>query len=202
LLWKYNNTNSGLDTPWGLRPIFLAAVADGKVYAFNNEHSPNSPLYKGQQVYCIDAYTGEEIWTMFGWAGQTGGRGTSTSVLADGYFVYYNYYDNSVYCVGKGPTATTVTAPNTGVPIGNSVLIQGTVIDMAAGTKQTEQTSRFPNGVPAVSDECMMLGWSMFTCRNQPADVTGVSVHLTATTRMELPRHRLHNHRRARKLRS
>ena len=46
-LWKFNNTDSGVDTSWGLIPIFISAIADGKVYAFNNEHSPNSPLYKG-----------------------------------------------------------------------------------------------------------------------------------------------------------
>jgi len=45
LLWKYNNTDSGVDTSWGLMPIFISAIADGKVYAFNNEHSPNSPLH-------------------------------------------------------------------------------------------------------------------------------------------------------------
>jgi hypothetical protein len=31
LMWRFNDTNSGLDTPWGLRPIFLGAIADGKV---------------------------------------------------------------------------------------------------------------------------------------------------------------------------
>ncbi|MBM4400505.1 MAG: hypothetical protein FJ045_00980, partial [Crenarchaeota archaeon] len=76
LLWKYNNTDSGMETPWGLRPIFIAAVADGKVYAFNNEHSPNTPLYKGNSIYCVDAFTGEEVYKMLGWAGQTGGTGT------------------------------------------------------------------------------------------------------------------------------
>ena len=60
--WKFNDTNSGVDTPWGLRPIFLAAIADGKVYAFNNEHSPNDPLYRGNKIYCIDANTGQEIY--------------------------------------------------------------------------------------------------------------------------------------------
>ena len=78
LLWKYNNTNSGLETAWGNYPIFIAAIADGKVYAFNNEHSPNYPLYKGERVRCIDAYTGEELWTLLSWAGQTGGGGNPT----------------------------------------------------------------------------------------------------------------------------
>lgn len=73
LVWKYNNTDSGIDTPWGLRPIFIAAIADGKVYAFNNEHSPNNPLYQGNSIYCIDAHTGKEIYKMLG-VGRSNGR--------------------------------------------------------------------------------------------------------------------------------
>ncbi|MCW4015274.1 MAG: PQQ-binding-like beta-propeller repeat protein, partial [Candidatus Bathyarchaeota archaeon] len=155
VLWKYDNTNSGIETVWGNYPTFIAAVADGKVYVFNNEHSPNYPLYKNEQVRCVDAYTGDELWTMIGWAGQTGGGGASTSILAEGFLVYYNYYDNQVYCVGKGSSQTTVTAPNTAVSLGSSVVISGFVTDTSAGTLQDEQAARFPNGVPAVADECM-----------------------------------------------
>jgi hypothetical protein len=171
LVWKYNNTNSGLDTPWGLRPIFVAAIADGKVYAFNNEHSPNTPLYKGQKLYCIDAYTGQELWTMLSWVGQTGGGGTSTSVLADGYLAYYNYYDAQVYCVGKGPSATTLTASPKVIAKGSSVLIEGTVTDQCTGAK----------GKAAVSDDSM-AGWMEYLYMQKPipANVQGVSVKLTA----------------------
>jgi hypothetical protein len=42
LLWKYaSSSHSGLETH-GNTFIFMAAITDGKVYAFNNEHSPNS----------------------------------------------------------------------------------------------------------------------------------------------------------------
>jgi hypothetical protein len=178
LLWKYNNTNSGDETPWGLRPIFIAAIADGKVYAFNNEHSPNYPLYKGNKIYCINASTGEEIYTMLSWAGQIGGAGTSSSVVADGFLAYYNYYDNSVYSVGKGPSATTVTASPKVSVNGNSVLLEGTVIDTASGTKQDEQTARFPNGVPAVSDASMNQWMEyVYMQKPKPTNVTGVTVN-------------------------
>ena len=54
---------------------------------------------------------------MLGWSGQTGGQGDiNSSILADGVLCYYNYYDNSIYAVGKGPSATTVEAPLAGVP--------------------------------------------------------------------------------------
>ncbi len=179
LLWKYNNTNAGTDNSWGLTPIFIAAIADGKVYAFNNEHSPNAPLYKGECVYIINATDGTEISKMLGWAGQSGGPGSSTSILADGFFVYYNYYDNQVYCMGKGPSKTTVTAPNLAAAPGQSVLITGSVTDISAGTTQSEQAARFPNGVPAVSD-ASVSDWMEYVYMQQPcpADATGVRVQV------------------------
>src|SRR5450756_1150665 len=64
----------------------------------------------------------------------------------------YNTYDQQVYAVGKGPSATTVQAPLTGVKAGDSVIIQGSVTDVSPGTKQDSIALRFPNGVPAVSD--------------------------------------------------
>ena len=181
LVWKYDNTNSGLQTPWGMIPIFIAAVADGKVYLFNNEHSPNSPLYKGYSIYCVNAEDGSELYKMFGWAGQTGGRGLSTSLLADGFLVYYNYYDNSVYCVGKGPSKTTVTVQSDVVAKGESIVIKGMVTDTASGTEQNEQAARFPNGVPAVADEDM-AAWMEYVYMQKPCPdmVLGVPVKLTA----------------------
>jgi outer membrane protein assembly factor BamB len=177
LVWKYNDTYNGLQSPWGYLPILLGAIADGKVYAFNNEHSPNSPLYRGYMVHCINATTGEGIWKMDGWAGTIGGHGVSTCVLASGFFVYYNFYDNAVYSVGKGPSETKVAASPEVTSEGSSVLITGTVMDISAGTKQLEQSARFPSGVPAVSDESMS-DWMeyVYMQKPRPTDVTGVTV--------------------------
>jgi hypothetical protein len=176
-LWKYNNTDSGVDTSWGLIPTFIGAICDGKIYAFNNEHSPNSPLYKGYSIYCINATTGEEIYKMLGWAGQTGGQGLSTTILADGTIVYYNYYDNSIYAVAKGPSQTTVTASPKVSTFGGKVLVEGTVTDISVGTKQTEQAARFPAGVPAVSD-ASQAAWMEYVYMKQekPTNATGVPV--------------------------
>jgi len=181
VIWKYNNTNSGIETAWGNYPIFVAAIADGKVYAFNNEHSPNYPLYKGEKIYCIDAYNGNEIWTMTGWAGQSGGMGTSTGILADGTFVYYNYYDNQLYAVGKGSSSTTV-AVNPGVTSqGNSVQITGTVTDTSAGAKSLVESGQF-NIVPAVSDQSQ-TAWMeyLYMQKPMPSNVAGVTVNIFAT---------------------
>jgi hypothetical protein len=177
LLWKYNNTDSGKDTPWGLIPTHISAVADGVVYAFSGEHSPNTPLYKGYRVRAVDAFTGEELWTLLGWSASGLGTTLAPIAIADGFLVYLNAYDGQIYCVGKGPSATTVSIQNDVTTHGNKVLVKGSVIDISAGTKQKEQAARFPNGVPAVADE-NMTSWMEYLYMQQPrpTDVTGVEV--------------------------
>ena len=76
-----------------------------------------------------------------------------------------------IYCFGKGPSATTVTASPKVSVNGDSVLVEGTVIDTAAGTKQNEQAARFPNGVPAVSD-ASMSAWMEYVYMQKPRRLT------------------------------
>jgi outer membrane protein assembly factor BamB len=184
LLWTYgnggpgNSTNSGLYTVWGRYPIAIGAVADGKIYLHTSEHSPNSPLYKNALIRCINATDGTEIWTVMGWGGVAG---SSPMAVADGFLVYLNTYDMQIYCVGKGPSATTVEAPMTAITAGGSVVIRGTVTDISTGTKQNEQAARFPNGVPAVSD-ASMGAWMeyVYMQKPRPSNATGVEVTIDA----------------------
>jgi hypothetical protein len=110
------------------------------------------------------------------------GRGTGRmggSAIADGCLAYSNEYDGKVYCIGKGPSATTVEAPMTAITQGTSLVIRGTVTDIAAGTKQNEQAARFPNGVPAVSDDSMSAWMEyVYMQKSKPTDATGVSVRI------------------------
>jgi outer membrane protein assembly factor BamB len=174
-----NSTNDGINSPWGLLPIFISDVCDGKVYAFTNQHGngAQSPYYLGERVYCLNATTGEQIWSMLGMPVSAGGRGTATSVIADGELVYYNYYDNQIYAVGQGPSATTVTAPDPVTSVGSPMIIRGTVTDISAGTKQNEQAADFPNGVPCVSD-ASQSEWMeyVYMQKPKPTDATGVPV--------------------------
>jgi len=173
-----NSTNSGVETVYGNYPTFLMAIADGKVYLGPGEHSPNSPLWKGGLIRCVDAYTGKEIWTLMGWFGYTG---RAAAVEADGYFAYVNLYDNQIYSIGKGPSSTTVEAPQLAVTEGNNVVIRGTVMDIAAGTTQTQQAARFPNGVPAVSDASMSDYMAyVYMQKPIPTNTKGVEVTLDA----------------------
>ena len=182
LLWTYgnggpgNSTYAGTESGWPNWPIFIFGTADGKLYLLSGEHSANTPLYKEELVRCIDAYTGKELWTISGYGGY---RTRSGMAIADGFMVYCNHYDMQLYCFGKGPSSTTVSASPKISAKGSSVLIEGTVTDIAAGTKQKEQAARFPNGVPAVSNDSMSAWMEyVYMQKPRPTDATGVPITL------------------------
>jgi outer membrane protein assembly factor BamB len=182
LLWTYgnggegNSTASGLDTPWGRYPTFISTIADGKVYLTTTEHSPNSPLYKDAEFRAINASDGTELWKIMQYANNMYG---GPAAIADGYLVFYNGYDQQIYGLGKGPSAMTVTAPDVAASLGTSVVIRGSVIDISAGTTQSEQAARFPNGVPAVSDASQQE-WMQYVYmqKPRPTDTKGVPVSI------------------------
>jgi hypothetical protein len=184
LLWTYgnggegNSTSSGSDTVYGHYPVFIDVIADGKVYVGTTEHSPDQPLYKRGMYACMDAFTGEEIWTMTGMG--SGMYVGQNDLVADGYFVYLNIYDMQIYSLGKGPSKLTVEAPLAAISQGQSLVIRGTVTDIAAGTQQEEQAARFPNGVPCVSDTSMR-SWMeyVYMQQNKPTDTVGVPVTIS-----------------------
>ena len=185
LKWSYggggagNSTNSELNSPWGLYPTFVGEIADGKVYAYSGEHSPNIPPYKGELLRCLNATTGEEIWTMTSWA-SIGGFSDYGFPIADGELVYLNVYDMQVYALGQGPTQTTVKAPDRAVSAGEPIIISGTVMDISAGTQQNQQKANFPDGVPCASD-ASTGAWMDYVYQQQPhpTDFAGVTVVLT-----------------------
>jgi len=103
LLWAYGDdgeTFGGLQTPWGNYPLFIANIADEKVFLFSGEHSPATPLYKGQKVRAVDAITGEELWTLLG---SMGYPPRMWYPVAEGFIAYNNMYDGQIHCIGKGP---------------------------------------------------------------------------------------------------
>jgi len=171
-LWEYYTGDAGLETPYGHYPQWEGmAIADGKVIVTSYEHSPDSPIWRGARMHAIDVETGELVWNILGWY-----QGSGTAI-ADGYMVQHNYGDDRVYCFGKGPSTTTVTASPKVSVHGNNVLLEGTVIDTAAGTQQDEQAARFPHGVPAIADESM-TPWMeyVYMQKPKPTNATGVEV--------------------------
>ena len=180
LLWTYgnggegNNTSSGFETAYGRYPLTTSAIADGKIFMRTTEHSPNSPLFKGAKMIALNVTDGSEVWKISDWGNIMYGGVTP---IADGFLFALNTYDSQIYCYGKGPSQLTVNAPQAAIDLGRSLVISGTVTDIAAGTQQTEQAGRFPNGVPAVSD-ASMGAWMeyVYMQKPRPTDVTGVPV--------------------------
>jgi outer membrane protein assembly factor BamB len=165
LKWKVftgNTTETAMGTygAWGM-PV----IGSDMVYFGTSEHSMTNPSTRGNKLFGVDGESGEIIWSL-PFIGFTRGGG-----IASGMMWYANDYDSCVYMFGKGPTATTVSAPTTAVPLGNAVLIQGTVTDQSSGAKDT----------PCISDEDMDA-WMpyLYQQAQMPTDATGVPVTLQA----------------------
>jgi hypothetical protein len=167
ILWANN---------WWQKPVF---ITDGKVYCGTLEHSPIDPRPRGGAFVCLDIMTGDVVWRANGLFRQTrwGGR----AIIGDSVMATMDTYDQRVYAVGKGPSATTVSAPETTQSVGTPVLIQGTVMDVSPGTEDIKVTMRFPNGVPAISD-ASMSDWMLHVYKQfeMPENATGVEVILNA----------------------
>ncbi len=183
LLWTFgngglgNSTNAGLSTPFGVYPVWVTTMADGKIYLQGDVHSPNSPFWKGQQLYCLNATTGQQLWSIFDYPQNMYG---GVAPVADGVLVAFNGYDSQIYAFGQGPTQTTVQAPLNDLSIGQGLVIRGTVMDISAGTQQLEQKADFPNGVPCVSDasESQWMEY-VYQQKPMPTNVTGVPVQIS-----------------------
>jgi hypothetical protein len=179
LLWTYSapdHYNQVLwSNQWHIRPLFFAG---GKIYMGTSEHSPVNPLPRGSPFVAVDCETGEEVFRADGLFRQTewGGR----AVIGDSIIATMDTYDLQVYGIGKGPSATTVEAPDTAQPFGTQVLVKGMVTDVSPGTEKYALTARFPNAVPAVADD-NMSEWMLYVYKQfeRPADVIGVGIALT-----------------------
>jgi len=190
LLWTWgngppgsdNSTYAGFSTNYGDYPTQIQAIANGVVELATEEHTITNPIYKGATMELLNATTGQEIpgSVLSEYPSEWSTPGSAWAV-ADGYLTMLNGYDMQIYGVGRGSSATAVQAPQTAITAGNSVVIQGTVMDTSAGTQQAEQKADFPNGVPVASDS-IMGAWMGYVYQQQPAPInfTGVTVTLTA----------------------
>ena len=186
VLWCYNITNGqriwnwtapveGLGESWYTNtPLSLACIADGKGFFYTSEHSPNTPYRRDANVWCVDLETGKMLWKIACW--RTGG-----TIIADGRLVFWNGMDSSMYCVGKGSSATTVSASPDASVYGSSVMIKGTVTDQSpSGRHNVNGGLDFSlKGTPAIADEYMDAWMAyMFQQRPKPTDAMGVEVKL------------------------
>jgi hypothetical protein len=157
-------------------------IADGKLFTYNTEHTPTYPLTRGWGIHCINMTDGSLVWKL--------DNPMTYGGVADGYLVAPNPWDGYMYVIGKGKSATTVTAPDVAAQLGTGVMIKGTVLDMSPA-----QT-----GTPCVSKDSMStqmeylhLGqpqggiWNNQTIIGVPVTLTaigsdGTVINLGATT--------------------
>ena len=153
-------------------------ISDGKVYVGHGEHSSGDPKPRGAPYFCLNATTGDVLWSIGGAFRQSSWGGAA--IMGDSIIVTMDTYDQKIYAIGKGPSATTVAAPGVSVTAGDSLVITGKVIDVSPGTEDYALRARFPNGVPAVSDESMS-DWMLYVYKQfpLPTNVTGVTVTLS-----------------------
>jgi hypothetical protein len=175
-LWTYEAEDPYVEflfgNNWWLYPMFWT---DGKIYYGHLEHSPIDPRPRGAPLICLNATTGEVIWRANGLFRQTlwGGR----ALIGDSIIATMDTYSQRLFAIGKGASAMTVSAgPKVSVE-GDMVLVEGMVTDVSPGTNDIAITTRFPNGVPAVSDT-NMSDWMLYVYKQfeRPADVVGVDV--------------------------
>ena len=176
LIWDWYTGSAGVDSPyggWAIQGSYTGPrFADGKFFGINGEHTPLSTPWKGGQVYAIDGKTGETVWSVSGTQAEA-----AASAIGYGKLVYLNGYDGSIYCFGKGLSATTVDAPATAITFGSSLVIRGTVTDQSSGDTRLGIPAA---GTPAISDESMSA-WMEYLYMQQPkpTNATGVEVTLS-----------------------
>ena len=160
ILWTYEAYDPLNQILWSNNwPVEYLFITDGKIYITHTEHSPVDPKPRGAPFICLNATSGEVIWRINGafrgtvWGGK--------AVIGDSIIATMDTYDQRIYAIGKGPSATTAEVTLDAVPVGKGCTIRGRVTDESPGTKSPEIALRFPNGVPAVSEESMS-DWMLY----------------------------------------
>jgi hypothetical protein len=185
ILWNYTARAEGFESYYGGNyPMAISNIVDGKIYIGTGEHSWTQPLYRGRVLQCINASNGAFLWNLpVAGVSMPSGNAGSYFAIADGYLIALNGYDAQIYCIGKGPSATTVTASPKSSVYGSTVLIEGTVTDQSpSGKRNINGGLDTPlKGTPAISDDDM-TAWMEYIYMQQakPENAKGVEVTLNA----------------------
>jgi hypothetical protein len=141
MVWKTPVYAVPYETPYNGEYSFHSAsiVADGKLYTYTTEHSVTQPVTRGWVWLCLNATTGEKIWDLQGFNSDSRNFGGS---VAEGYFFASDQNSGTMWAIGKGKTATTVTTPDVSVPLGTAFTIKGTVLDMSPAQPNTPCVSK------------------------------------------------------------
>jgi len=177
----YLETQGSTHTPLVLQ-FWVDDPYTGHTYLYVDGSTPwagqTAPIRRDSALFCIDCDTGQLVWRLEAYPHPEGG---AKVVLSDSRIIYLDNHDDSIYCLGKGPSATTVIASSEVSVYGSSVMIKGTVTDQtSSGRINVAGSTDFTlKGTPAISD-ASMAGWMeyLFQQRPMPANATGVEVIL------------------------
>jgi hypothetical protein len=175
IVWQTPANAAPYETPYNGEQAFHSAsiVADGKMYTYSDEHTATQPLTRGWKYYCLNATTGQVIWSIQGWNSDSRNFGGS---VADGYLATSDQYSGTTWVFGKGKSATTIAAPDVSIPLGTSFVIRGTVIDMSPAQPNTPCVSA---DSMSTQMEYLHMGMPINGVWNNET-ITGVPVTLTA----------------------
>lgn len=150
------------------------------VYGSTGWAGQTTPIRRDSALICIDCDTGKTVWRLEAFPNP---GGSCKVVISDSRILYLDAHDDNIYCLGKGPSAITVSAPQLNPPIGSSVTLTGTVTDQSdSGRINVAGSTDFTlKDTPAISDESM-AAWMeyKFQQRPLPTNATGVTVTLSA----------------------
>jgi outer membrane protein assembly factor BamB len=164
--WVSITRPGALEMPEPGYPAAGAIVADNTVFCTTTKAYETQPAYRGHCLYAFDSTTGAQLWNI------SGEYTAAQMIVADGILTAFNMYDGEQFAFSRGPTATTVSAPQTTITAGQSVVLTGTV---------TDQTPGIAAGTPAISD-AWMTPWMQYMYMDQPypTNAVGVSVSIDA----------------------
>ncbi len=175
-LWNWTAPVVGLDeTPYQYTPTSYAALSgDGQLYLYSSEHSNNNPIRRDAQIWDVNASNGKLIWMLTCWP-------STAPIFADQRLLVVDSHDEMIYCFGKGPSATTVSASNLTPALGANVMLTGTVADQSPyGRRDINGGMAYAlKGTPAIAD-ASMDAWMeyIYHQRPMPTDAKGVPVSL------------------------
>jgi hypothetical protein len=174
--WNYIAPSAGLEEASStfLMEGVNAQTVGGGIILTGTSNSHGDQLFRGGELYAINTTTGKVVWSIDGFYAQ-GHAGSNA--IADGYVVAFDAYDNELYCIGQGPSKTTIDAPQVGITTQTPIVITGSVTDIAAGTQEDQVASNYPDGLPCVSDasESQFME-AVYMQQTMPDNITGVPV--------------------------
>lgn len=163
LIWDF--TTDGSVSTMGV------TIADGNIY-FSCFLRKEFELGEGipGRVYCLNADTGELVWS---WT-RTISNGQRVSI-ADGY-AYTVDAECAIYCIGPGPTSTTISVTSSQFTAGESVVISGSVTDMSPFSQERpDLQSSLVAGVPVILSYVTDDSWMDFA--TVTTDTAGTFMH-------------------------